>query len=127
MPSVGGLQPLFALYPRLPRGGPHGLGSDFSLRYTLSRFETGTTVSFSRDARGLLLNTSSFLRYVAPTYHWGLQDYSVWPLTSSASAVHSVTASAGIKPTPTGPALLLSSNLGSRSQARWGGALSGFF
>lgn len=127
MPSIVGLQPLFALYPRLPLGGPPGLGSDFSLRYTLSRFEIGTTVSFSRDARGLLLNTSSFLRYVAPTYHLGLQDYSVWPLTSSASAVHSVTASAGIKPTPTGPALLLSSSLGSASQARWGGALSGFF
>jgi hypothetical protein len=122
-----GLDPLFTVQPRLPLGGTAALASNFALRYTLGRVQTGTSLSFSRDHRGLLLNSLSFVRYVAPTYHLGIQDRAVWPIASYASTSHALTAAAGLKPTPGSPALRVSSTLSKASEPHWAGALSGFF
>jgi hypothetical protein len=128
LPPVWGLQPLVTSKAWGLMGGRPRLDSDFGLSYTLGRFHTGMQVQLLRRGGELALNSLAFVRYVAPTFHVGAQDSTIWPLMGPSSSTHAVSVSAGFRRAPQAPALRVSSTLNPRSQStRFAGALFAVF
>lgn len=106
-----GVEPFLAARALLPLRPGSGIDGDFGFRYRAGRFQAGASFRFTRDSRGLALDTLAYARYVAPTYHVGLSDDARLPLVSNVAATQRLAASAGYKPSAKAPALHVSASV----------------
>jgi hypothetical protein len=101
---VLGFEPFLRVRTVLPFQAGSTLDSDVGFRFRSGRFHAGARMSLLRDDRGIVLDTLTYVRYEAPTYHFGVADDALVPLDSGVAPFHRLTASAGLRPSTAAPA-----------------------
>jgi hypothetical protein len=111
------LRPLFGIEPfvrarsllPLQPGAP--VDSDLGFRYHAGRFHAGARFRLVEIDQGLAIDALGYARYVAPTYHVGLADDALIPLSAGGASTHRLTASAGLKPSAAAPSFRVSASV----------------